>query len=123
MTTLAELSASDLRRAAAIKDQIEDLQRRFNACLGGGYTGNGFRPAPSAAPGRTRRKTAKGGKTVSACILAALGNGTVPVKKILIRASQIRGKAISPGLLSYTLVQMKKSGQIKNPERGEYRRE
>ena len=122
MNELHQLSASDLRRAAAMKDQIENLNRRLNACLGGGYSGNGFRSAPSAAPGRTRHKPAKGGKTVADSILEALGRATVPVKKLLIRASQIRGKAISPGLLSYTLVQMKKAGQIKNPERGQYRK-
>lgn len=63
-----------------MKDQIEDLQKRLNSRLGG-YVGNGFRSAQRTAPRRTRRAMAKGEKTVAGCVLQALGNETLPVKK------------------------------------------
>ncbi len=121
MTPLANLSAADLRRAADIKETIEALEKELIACLGG-YTGSESRQARGMALGRKQGNT-RGGKTVAACILEALARGgTVGIKEIAAAATKIRGKAISPMMMSYTLAQMKKAGQVRNPERGQYRK-
>lgn len=122
MTTLTNLSASDLRKAADLKEQIEALQLQLNNCLDGGYVGNGF--ALNRSPGATRRgKGAKGGKTVADCVLEATNNGNVmSIQTIIDAASKIRGKAISRALMSFTLAQLKKAKRIANPARGQYRK-
>ncbi len=122
MTTLTNLSASDLRKAADLKEQIEALQAQLNDCLGGSYAGNGF------APNRTQRvsgpgRKSKGGKTVVDCVLEALNSGNaMSIQDILRAASNIRGKSISPGLMSVTLAYLKKRKRIANPARGQYRK-
>jgi hypothetical protein len=157
VTTLANLSASDLRRAAEIKDQIEALQSQLSALLAGDTLAPAKRKYPRiadtangapvkkfhwtqtpegkakmarlmSARWKTRksgqpRGKAKGGKTVAACILEALGGGaTMPIKAITAAASKLRGKKISPALMSFTLAQLKKAKQVANPERGQYRK-
>lgn len=111
MTNLGNISASDLRRAAAIREKIDILYRQLDACLGTEH-GNGLAPARTAPAHRQSKGKAKGGKvTVADAILQSLGPDTLPIKKIIIRASQIRGKAISKGLLSFTLAQMRRRGR------------
>jgi hypothetical protein len=119
MTTLTNLSASDLRRAAEIKDQIEVLQAQLNTCLGGGY---GFDPNRSQRTTR-RDKRAKRGETVADCVLEAMNNGSdMSIQDIITAASKIRGKPISRALMSFTLAQLKKAKRIANPARGQYRK-
>lgn len=121
MTTVLNLSASNLRKAADIKEQIEALQAQLNDCLGGGHTGNGL--ALSGKPNARRGRKAKGGKTVVDCVLEALASGnSISVREIRTAASKIRGTSISSGLLSVTLAHLKKAKRIANPIRGEYRK-
>lgn len=122
MIPLTQLSASDLRRAADLKELIENLQKQLTACLSGGDTDAPFPTRRQRQKAGRNRRSAKGGKTVSDCILDALGDETLPIRRIIIRASQIRGKPISPGLLSFTLAQLKKSNQVANPARGQYKK-
>lgn len=97
MTGLADLSATDLRRAADLKEQIEALQAQLNNGLGGGYAGNGFAPN-RIKPGPRRGRKSKGGKTVVDCVLEALNSGkAMSIREIISAASKIRGRAISPG--------------------------
>ena len=122
MTTLTNLSASDLRRAADLKEQIEALQTQLNNCLGGGLVGNGFAPDQSR-PAMRRGRKPKGGKTVVDCVLEALNDGNaMSIRDIISAASKIRGKAISPGLMSVTLAYLKRKKRIANPERGQYQK-
>lgn len=122
MITLTSISASDLRKAADLKEQIEDLQTELSNCLGGGVVGNGFAANRSRVGPRRGRKL-KGGKTVVDCVLEALNGGNaMSIKEILSAASNIRGKSISPGLMSVTLAYLKKKKRIANPARGQYRR-
>lgn len=122
MTTLINLSASDLRKAADIKEQIEALQAQLNDCLGGGYVGNGLDPIPSQLSLRRGRKS-KGGQTVVDCVLEALNSSNaMSIQDILGAASKIRGKGISRGLMSVTLAYLKKKKRIANPARGQYRK-
>jgi hypothetical protein len=44
------------------------------------------------------------------------------IKEIIAAASTIRGRAISPGLMSFTLAQLKKAKRVVNPDRGQYRK-
>jgi hypothetical protein len=122
MTTLIDLSASDLRKAANIKEKIEALQAQLNECLGGSYAGNGLDPIPSQLSPRRGRKS-KGGQTVVDCVLEALKSGNaMSIRDILSAASNVRGKSISPGLMSVTLAYLKKKKRIANPARGQYRK-
>jgi hypothetical protein len=122
MTTLINVSASDLRKAADIKEQIEALQAQLNECLGGGYVGNGLAPSPSQLSPRRGRKP-KGGKSVVDCVLEVLNSGNVmSIQDILGASSKIRGKDISRGLMSVTLAYLKKKKRIANPARGQYRK-
>jgi hypothetical protein len=122
MTTLTNLSASDLRKAADLKEQIETLQAQLDDCLGGGYAGNGFAPTRTQQVSRPGRKS-KGGKTVVDCVLEALNSGNaMSIQDISTAASNIRGKSISPGLMGVTLAYLKKRKRIANPARGQYRR-
>ena len=124
MTTLTNLTASDLRRAADLKEQIEALQAQLNNCLGGGggHAGNGFVPNRSQ-PTPRRGRTSKGSKTVADCILEAMKSGkAMSIQDIVSAASRIRGRAVSPGLMSVTLAQLKKAKRIANPARGQYRK-
>ncbi len=122
MTTLINLSPSDLRKAAAIKEQIEALQTQLNNCLSGCAVGNGF-AANWRQVGSGRGRKLKGGKTVVDCVLEALNGGNaMSIKEILSAASNIRGKSISSGLMSVTLAYLKKKKRIANPARGQYRR-
>jgi hypothetical protein len=123
MNSFANIPASDLRRAADIKDQIETLQDQLNGILGDPLGNGRLRPARPSPIHRPRRGNAKSGKTVAECVLESIGAGeTVPIRKLIIRASQIRGKAISRALMGFTLAQMKKAKQLVNPLRGHYRR-
>ena len=122
MRTLTNISSNDLRRAADLKEQIEALQAQLKKCLGTGYAGNGFAPNQEQS-GPRRGKKSKGGKTVVDCVLEALNGGNaMSIKEILSAASNIRGKSISPGLMSVTLAYLKKKKRIANPARGQYRR-
>ena len=122
MTTLTNLSASDLRKAADLKEQIEALQAQLTDCLGGGYVGSGFASTRSQPVPKRGRKS-KDGKTVVDCVLEALNSGNaMSVQDILRAASNIRGKSISPGLMSVTLAYLKKRKRIANPARGQYRK-
>lgn len=122
MRTLINLSASDLRKAADLKEQIEVLQGQLNNCLGAGFVGNGFATNRSQEAPRRGRKS-RGGKTVADCILEAMNRGNaMSIQDIINAASKIRGKAISRGLMSFTLAQLKKAKRVANPERGQYRK-
>ena len=122
MTTLTSISASDLRKAADLKEQIEALQTQLNNCLGGGLVGNGFAPNRSKTALRRGRKS-KNAKTVVDCVLEALNSGNaMSIQDILSAASNIRGKSISSGLMSVTLAYLKKKRRIANPARGQYRK-
>lgn len=126
------LSPKDLRRAADIKEQIEALQGQLNSCLAGGSVGSGFGAGRTAKRGgyvgngfapRLKRGRMTGGKTVADSILEALSSGNpMPVSEIIRAASTIRGRAISPGLMSVTLAQLKKTKRVANPARGQYQR-
>ena len=48
MSTLASLTSAQLKRAAGLKDKIDDLTRQLNSLLGGA--------APAAAKGRPKAK-------------------------------------------------------------------
>ncbi|HEV2246175.1 MAG TPA: hypothetical protein VGW37_05940 [Terriglobia bacterium] len=122
MTTLTNLPASDLRKAADLKEKIEALQAQLNDCLGGSDAGNHFAPKRSQRLSRPGGKY-KGGKTVVDCVLDVLNSGnTMTIQDILRAASNIRGKSISPGLMSVTLAYLKKRKRIANPARGQYRK-
>ena len=122
MRTHTTLSASDLRRAANLKEQIETLQAQLTKCLGGRYARNGFAPN-LGQQGQMRSRKSKGGKTVVDCILEAMNSGkAMSIQEIMSAASRIRGESISPGLLSVTLAQLKKAKRIANPDRGQYRK-
>lgn len=122
MTRLINLSATDLRKAADLKEQIETLQAQLNACLGGGHAENGF--VSNLSQRVTRRgKRAKHGKTVADCVLAAMNGGNVmSIQDIISEASKIRGTTISRALMSFTLAQLKKAKRVANPARGQYRK-
>ncbi len=49
---LASLSSEQLRRAVAIKEQIEALEKELNALLSGAATAPGGAAAPAGAPAR-----------------------------------------------------------------------
>lgn len=54
-STLAEVSARDLRKAAALKERIEELQSELNRLLGAGG-GTSGRASSAGAPGSGRRR-------------------------------------------------------------------
>jgi hypothetical protein len=58
---MINISASDLRRAATIKDEIDELQSELNKLLGGG-TGIGY----GLIPERKARKKQSGKRKMSA---------------------------------------------------------
>jgi hypothetical protein len=120
--TLANISSGDLRKAADLKEQIEGLRAQLNDCLGGVLVGNGGFAANRSQPTPRRGGKSKSGKTVADCILEAMKRGNaMSIQDIISGASKIRGKAISRGLMSFTLAQLKKAKRIANPARGQYR--
>jgi hypothetical protein len=120
MTTVINLSASDLRKAADIKERIEALQAQLTDCLQGDAGNSQTR---SGQPSRRRGRKPKGGKSVVDCVLEALNGGNaMSIQDILSAASKIRGKDISRGLMSVTLAYLKKKKRIANPARGQYRK-
>lgn len=121
MATLINLSATDLRKAADLKEQIEALQAQLEECLGG-KAETGLAPGLLQS-GSVRNRKSKGSKTVVDSILEALNGGQVmSIGDIKSAASKIRGKPISPGLMSVTLAYLKRKKRIENPDRGQYRR-
>jgi len=58
---MTNLSASDLRRAAAIKDQIENLQTELNKILGH-FVGNGFVATAHRSRKSSKRKMSAAGR-------------------------------------------------------------
>jgi hypothetical protein len=64
------LSANDLRRAATIKDKIEDLHSELNKLLGGDGIGNGFTEAKPAKKTGRRKMSAAGRAKIAAAARA-----------------------------------------------------
>ena len=64
-----QISASDLRRAAGIKDKIEELQSQLNKLLGGDGVGNGS-PAVKPAKKTGRKMSAAGRARIAAAARA-----------------------------------------------------
>jgi len=53
---LAEVSARDLRKAAALKERIEELQSELSRLLGSGGGASGGRLTSTVSSGRGRRR-------------------------------------------------------------------
>jgi len=69
-SSLAEVSARDLRKAAALKERIEELQSELNRLFGAGG-GTSVRAASAGAPRRGRRRMSADGKARLAAIARA----------------------------------------------------
>jgi hypothetical protein len=70
IASLAEVSARDLRKAAALKERIEELQSELNSLLGAGG-GTSARAASEGAPRRGRRRMSAEAKARLAAIAKA----------------------------------------------------
>jgi len=67
---MTNLSASDLRRAAAIKDKIESLQAELTKVLGGREVGNGSAASPTGKKTGRRKMSAAGRAKIAAAAKA-----------------------------------------------------
>lgn len=91
MRIIADLSASDLRRAADLKEQIEGLQPEFHACLIGAGVGDRSALQRAAKPVQKQSKPTNG-ITVVRCVLDVLSDqSAMSIKEILAAASELTG--------------------------------
>jgi hypothetical protein len=82
ISMINDVSASDLRRAATIKDKIETLQAELNNILGGHVVGNGLIARTQKKSGR-RKMSAAGRAKIAAAARARWAKVKAAGKKTL----------------------------------------
>ena len=115
MSSLLNLTVSQLRRAAELKEKIDALNSELSALLGGD-------DAPSARSTSGPKVKRNGKVTVGSAILEALeANGGVMDKTALLKAATaLKGSKINEGSFNGEVQKLKGSGAVKSPGRGQF---
>ena len=118
MSDLLNLTVSQLRQAAELKEKIDALNSELSAIFGGKSVS-----APASSSVTRPDKAKPNGKlTLGRAILEALrANGGVIGRPALLAAtSKLKGAKVNAGSFDGQLLAMKKSGTIKSPGRGQF---